>query len=151
MNLIDTIKADLLESRKARTDAARTALLNTLASEIAMKGKNEGNRETTNDEALTIVRKFVKNADQSFADLTKAGRDSGAIQHEIGILKAYLPKAPSVEELEQAIADVVAGADATGGKSGALRGLVMKTLKDRFGDRFDGASAAPVVGRVLGA
>lgn len=151
MSLIDTIKTDLLEARKARTDPARTALLNTLSSEIAMKGKNEGNRDTTDEEALTIVRKFVKNADQTFSDLTKAGRDTGAIQHELAILKAYLPAAPTVEELEAAIAEIVSGSSATGGKPGAMRGLVMKGLKDRFGDRFDGAAAAPVVGRVLGA
>lgn len=151
MSLIAKIKTDLLEARKARTDAARTALLTSLSSEIAMKGKTDGNRETTDEEALAILRKFVKNADQTLADLTKAGRDSGAVQHELAILKSYLPAAPTDEELEAAIGEILAGSDATDAKPGAKRGIVMKGLKERFGDRFDGAAAAPVVGRVLGA
>jgi uncharacterized protein YqeY len=151
MSLIAQIKTDLLESRKARTDAVRTALLTTLSAEIATVGKTKENRDTTEEEASAVVRKFVKNAGQTLSDLEKAGRDTGAIQHELAILKAYLPAAPTIEELEAAIVEIVAGSDATGGKPGALRGLVMKNLKDRFGDRFDGAAAAPVVGRVLGA
>lgn len=150
MSLIKTIKDDLVGSRKARTDAARTALLTTLSSEIALVGKNDGNRETRDDEALAVVRKFVKNAELTVTNLEAAGRDTGAVQHELAILKAYLPTAPTAEEIEAATREIVAGADGNAGKPGALRGLVMKGLKERFGDRFDGAAANPIVGRVLG-
>jgi Uncharacterized conserved protein len=153
MSLITKIKSDLIEARKARTDKERISLLTTLSSEIAIVGKNDGNRETRDDEALAVIRKFVKNAEQTLTNLEAAGRsaDAGAVQHELGILKAYLPTAPSAEEIEAAAREIVAGAESNAGKPGALRGLVMKELKARFGDRFDGAAAAPVVGRVLGA
>lgn len=151
MTLITKIKADLIEARKARTDKEKTALLTTLTSEISIIGKNDGNRDTRDDEALTVIRKFVKNAEQTIANLKDAGRDTGAIQHELAILKEYLPTAPTAEEIEAATREIVAGSEGNGGKPGALRGLVMKGLKDRFGDRFDGAAAAPVVGRILGA
>ena len=151
MSLIAKIKDDLVAARKARTDSIRIALLTTLASEIANFGKNEGNRETRDEEALAVLRKFVKNADLTLANLVNAGRDTGAIHAEISILKEYLPKAPDAGELEAAIRDIVAGAENSNAKPGALRGLVMKGLKERFGDRFDGASAGPVVARVLGA
>lgn len=151
MTLITKIKADLIEARKARTDKDKIGLLTTLSSEIAIIGKNDGNRDTRDDEALTVIRKFVKNAELTIKNLVDAGRDTGAIQNELAILKDYLPAAPTTDEIEAVIREVVAGADSNGGKPGALRGLVMKTLKERFGDRFDGAAAAPVVGRVLGA
>jgi hypothetical protein len=151
MSLITQIKTDLVEARKARTDKDRIALLTTLSSEIAIVGKNDGNRETRDDEALAVVRKFVKNAEQTLTNLETAGRDTGTVQNELAILKAYLPTAPTADEIEAATRDIVAGAEGGGGKPGALRGLVMKELKARFGDRFDGAAAAPVVGRVLGA
>lgn len=151
MTLITKIKADLIEARKARVDKERIALLTTLSSEIAIVGKNDGNRETRDDEALTVIRKFVKNAEQTVGNLETAGRDAGAVHHELAILKTYLPTAPTADEIEAAAREIVAGAEGNGGKPGALRGLVMKGLKERFGDRFDGAAAAPVVGRVLGA
>lgn len=150
MSLITKIKTDLVEARKARTDKDRIALLTTLSSEIAIVGKNDGNRETRDDEALAVIRKFVKNADQTVTNLESAGRDTGTVTNELAILKAYLPTAPSEDEIEAATREIVAGAEGNSGKPAALRGLVMKELKTRFGDRFDGAAAAPVVGRVLG-
>lgn len=150
MSLITKIKTDLVEARKARTDKERIALLTTLSSEIAIVGKNDGNRETRDDEALAVIRKFVKNADQTVTNLESAGRDTATVQKELAILKSYLPTAPTADEIEAATREIVAGAADTGGKPAALRGLVMKELKARFGERFDGAAAAPVVGRVLG-
>lgn len=150
MSLITQIKTDLVEARKARTDKERIALLTTLSSEIAIVGKNDGNRETRDDEALAVIRKFVKNADQTVTNLESAGRDTATVQNELAILKSYLPTAPSADEIEAATREIIAGAENSGGKPAALRGLVMKELKARFGDRFDGAAAAPVVGRVLG-
>lgn len=148
MSLITKIKTDLVEARKARTDKDRIALLTTLSSEIAIVGKNDGNRDTRDDEALAVIRKFVKNAEQTVTNLEAAGRDTATVQNELAILKSYLPTAPSADEIEAATREIMATADA--GKPGALRGIVMKELKARFGDRFDGAAAAPVVGRILG-
>lgn len=76
--------------------------------------------------------------------------DSGAIHRELEILKAYLPVAPTEDEIETASKEITAGADGNT-KPVALRGLVMKGLKERFGDKFDGTAAAPIVVRVLGA
>jgi uncharacterized protein YqeY len=151
MSLITKIKSDLIEARKARTDKERIALLTTLSSEIAIVGKNDGNRETRDDEALAVIRKFVKNAEQTVGNLETAGRDTGPVKNELAILKSYLPTAPTADEIEAATREIVASAENSGGKPAALRGVVMKELKARFGDRFDGAAAAPVVGRVLGA
>jgi len=153
MTLIERIKADLIEARKARTDKIRISLLTTLSAEIATVGKTDGNRETRDDEAMVVIRKFVKNGELAFKNLTDAGRteDAGAIQQELSILKDYLPTAPTANEIEAATREIVAGSEGNAGKPGALRGLVMKGLKERFGDRFDGAAAAPIVGRVLGA
>lgn len=144
-----TIKDDYLAARKARNDTVRINLLSTLSSEIAKIGKDAGNRVTTDEEALAVIRKFVKNAEQTVVNLTAGGRDAGAIHQELDILKAYLPAAPTEEEIETASREIVAGADVNS-KPGALRGLVMKGLKERFGDRFDGAAVTPIVVRVLG-
>ena len=49
--LINQIKSDALEARKARQTNTAT-LLTTLYSEASMVGKNDGNRESTDAEVL---------------------------------------------------------------------------------------------------
>lgn len=147
MSLLEKIRSDLFEARKARTDNAKIMLLNTLVGEAARVGKDAGNRETTDAETMAVVKKFVKNAEQTLADLTKYGRDTGSIQGEIAILATYLPAALPVGEVEKAVEEIVAGLDDPKAKSAI--GLVNKALKERFGDAFDGSTMVPIVKRIL--
>jgi len=148
MGLASDIRKDLNAARKERSDKERVMLLSTLAGEVERVGKDSGNRETTDSEALAVVRKFVKNAEQTVADLAKAGRDAGHIQREIGMLEAYLPAAVSAAEVEAAARAILAGI--AGGNPKAAMGAVIKGLKERFGDRFDGNAMVPVVKGILG-
>jgi len=147
MSLLEKIRSDLVEARKARTDNAKIMLLNTLVGEAARVGKDAGNRETTDAETMAVVKKFMKNAEQTLADLTKYGRDTGSIQSEIAILATYLPAALPVGEVEKAVEEIVAGLDDPKAKSAI--GLVNKALKERFGDAFDGSTMVPIVKRIL--
>ena len=147
MSLIGKIRDDLTATRKARDDSQKAMLLSTLLGEAARVGKDAGNRETTDAETMAVVRKFLKNADQAVADLNKAGRDAGHIQREIEILGGYLPASVPVAEIEAAVREIAAGLG--GGNPKAALGTVIKGLKDRFGDRFDGGTMSPVAKRVL--
>ncbi|WP_315923247.1 GatB/YqeY domain-containing protein [Mesorhizobium sp. SP-1A] len=147
MSLLEKIRSDLVEARKARTDNAKIMLLNTLVGEAARVGKDAGNRETTDAETMAVVKKFVKNAEQTLVDLTKYGRDTGSIQNEIAILATYLPAAVPVGEVEKAVEEIVAGLDDPKAKSAI--GMVNKALKERFGDAFDGSTMVPIAKRIL--
>lgn len=57
MTITEQIKAASLTARKAR-DTVASALLTTLLSDVVMIGKNAG-RETTDAEAVAIVKKFI--------------------------------------------------------------------------------------------
>ena len=57
MTIAEQIKAASLTARKAR-DTVASALLTTLLSDVVMIGKNAG-RETTDAEAVAIVKKFI--------------------------------------------------------------------------------------------
>lgn len=147
MDMVSRIRNDLNAARKERADKERVLFLSTLAGEVERVGKDSGNRQTTDAEAVAVIRKFVKNAEQSIADLGKAGRDAGHIQREIGMLEAYLPAAVSDAEVESAVRDVLAGL--AGGNPKAAMGAAIKGLKERFGDRFDGNVMVPAVKRAL--
>lgn len=148
MGMASKIRDDLNAARKERADRERILLLSTLAGEVERVGKDSGSRETTDAEALAVIRKFIKNAEQTAADLGKAGRDAGHIQREIGILEAYLPAAVAEQEVESAVREILAGM--AGGNPKAAMGLAIKALKERFGDRFDGNAMVPAVKRALG-
>jgi len=96
--LINQIKFDALEARKARQTETAT-LLTTLYSEASMVGKNAGNRESTDIEVLQVIEKFVKNANEVKNILLKNNKDVSNVDNEILVLSKYLPQKMSYEEL----------------------------------------------------
>ena len=108
-----------------------------------MVGKNAGNRETTDDEALAMVRKFLKNATETLQRLDDAGRPTDVAKEEILILNSYLPKQLSAAQL----LDAVRGMKDV---DPALNvGTAMKLLKERYNGLYDGKIASEVVKTVL--
>lgn len=107
--LLDTLRADQLAARKAK-DSIKAALLTTLVAEAARVGKDGGNRDSTDDEVLKTVQKFVKNAGETRTALISRDGSADAINTvdaEIAILSAYLPKQLSDKEVTRLIQDFV--------------------------------------------
>ena len=64
MSLIQDIKSASLVARKARETKKAESLI-TLYSEASMIGKNDGNRESTDAETIAVIKKFIKNIDET--------------------------------------------------------------------------------------
>jgi uncharacterized protein YqeY len=137
MSLLETIKKDQFEARKNK-EALKATLLTTLFSEAAMKGKN-ANRETTDEETVQVIQKFLKGVNETIGYLEKGGGDNAealaTVQAEKTILEAYLPKMASADEIRAEVA-VLKSAGA------ANIGAIMKGLKDKFGSALDGKLAS---------
>ena len=89
MSLLSDIKEDLNKVRKAR-DKAGITLLTILYDEAAMKGKNNGNRESTDEEVIATIRKFVKNVKEILEHTASAvAREN--LELEITVYEYYLP------------------------------------------------------------
>lgn len=148
MTVIERIRRDSMNARKEKSGQKKVSLfLTTLISEIDMVGKNQGNRATTEREALDVIKKFRKSADQTLESLKKAGRETGDIQKEIEILNEYMPAAIPEAEVEQTVRSYFSElSDAT---SKEKRSSVMKALRDKYGVAFDGKVMSAVVNRVL--
>ena len=137
MSLLEQIKQDQFQARKAK-DVVRASLLTTLLSEASMKGKNDGNRDTTDAECVQVVQKFLKGVNETLEALkfSSDGRVKIA-QVEKEILESYLPKMASEQEVRDAVAALkAAGADNLG--------AIMKGLKDKFGSSLDGKMASAI-------
>lgn len=142
--LIEKLRADLLTARKIRAPIT-VGLLTALVGEAVMVGKNAGNRETTDDEALAMVRKFLKNATETLQRLDDAGRPTDVTKEEILILNSYLPKQLSSEQLLDAVRGMKEADPALN------VGTAMKLLKERYNGLYDGKVASEVVKTVLAA
>ena len=139
MFIIEQIKAGHLEARKKR-DQPAAAFLSLLLSECQKPGKNE-NRESTDDEAIKVLNKFKTNAELNLHH-TPANQIEmiALIYSEMTLVNKFLPALPpqlGAQELAQVMTAIIV-------EVGANKGLVMKTLKERYAGQYAGSQAARV-------
>jgi uncharacterized protein len=142
--LLDTIQAASLAARKAK-ETEKAALLTTLYAEAARIGKDNGNRLTTDDETLRVVRRFVKGVEDSLAVITQADARERALR-EKEVLEAFLPQQLTGPALAAAVDHIVRGLDTRTPKQ---MGLVMKVLREQFAGAYDGNEASALVKAAL--
>lgn len=137
MTLIQRIKRDQVEARMNR-DTIRANLLTTLIGEAEMVGKNAGNRESTDSEVAAVIKKFVKNAQETLTALQARGGFNEVVAVEISILESYLPKQLTESDLRG-----IAGNSGCAGMPD-----FMKYLKDNYAGQYDGKLASTVAREV---
>jgi uncharacterized protein YqeY len=144
--LTEQIRADLTESMKART-AGRTSTLRMLQSALKY-GQIEAGHELSDEEALSIIRKAVKQRLDSIDQFTKGNRPELAAkeQSELELLKTYLPPELADAELESGLREIIAS---TGAQSKKDLGKVMKEASARYKGRADGKKIQEMVSRLL--
>ena len=138
--LLDRIQAASLEARKAK-NAETAALLTTLYAESARIGKDAGNRPTTDEETIRVVRKFLKGVDQSLALIKHESSIAKALR-EKATLESFLPQMVSGAALVAAIRELVGKLPE---KTPRHMGAVMKSLKELLGSAYDGNEASALV------
>ena len=144
--LSEQIRADLTSAMKAR-DAERTSNLRMLQAAVKNEQINLGH-ELTDEEVLSVIRKAVKQRQESVEQYMKGNRPELAAKEaaEMAMLKEYLPPELSDEELEAAVREIVA---ATVAQSKKDMGKVMKEATARFKGRADGRKIQEIVSRLL--
>ncbi len=132
------ISEDIKTAMKAK-DATALNALRGLKSAMTNAAIKKGGLGTVleESEALAVVRKQIKQRQDSFEQFEKAGRTELAATEktEIGILSRYLPAALTDEQLAAIIEQAVADTGATGK---ADMGKVMKRAQDLAEGRADG-------------
>ena len=144
--LTEKVRADLTESMKAR-NADRTSTLRMLQAAIKNEQINAGH-ELTDEEAMSVIRKGVKQRQDSIEQYTNANRPELAAKEaaEIDVLKAYLPPELSEEDLESGLREIIAS---TGAQSKKDIGKVMKEATARYKGKADGKKIQQVASRLL--
>jgi uncharacterized protein YqeY len=146
MEIQKQIESDFTDALRSGDDLRKSTLRMVLSSlKLAEVDKREDLRE---QEVLAIVRKEIKSMRESIADAERAERPDIAAEAEaeIEILKAYLPKSLTNEELESMAEQAIAEVGAT---SPQEMGKVMKVLMPRVQGRADGAQVSQIVRQLL--
>jgi len=144
--LTEKVRADMTEAMKAQAKD-RLSTLRMLQSALKNEQINLGH-ELSDEEAMSVIRKAVKQRQDSIEQFTNAGRTEMADKEraEMELLKAYLPAELSAEELEAGIREIIAS---TGAQSKKDLGKVMKEATARYKGRVDGKKVQEVVARLL--
>lgn len=149
MTILENIKKDQITARKNKDEVASN-LLTTLIGEADMIGKNNGNRATTDAEVMALVKKFIKNIDETILILNKDDSKNetkiAALNKEKSILNIYLPTQLSQEQLTLKMKEIIANQNLTGPKS---VGQLMKELKVNYDGQFDGTVASKIAKQLL--
>ena len=149
MSLQQQIDNDLKEAMKAK-QAERLGVLRMLKAALKNVAIEKGGAAAVLDdaEATTVIRKQVKQRQESIESFNKGGRPELAAKEEaeMEILNGYLPKAMSPEDLAALVAEAIAEAGAT---SKAQMGAVMKIASAKAAGRTDGKALSMEVQRQL--
>ena len=141
----DQVMSDLKDAMRAKNSVALTTL-RALKTALTNAAIESGNKDNIVEEAaaLAIVRKQIKQRQDSIEQFEKAGRPELADNEkaEISILEKYLPAALSAEEVSQIVSDAVAESGAT---SRADMGKVMKIVQEKVAGRADGKTLSQEV------
>lgn len=147
--LATQLQEDLKSAMKAK-DASRLVVIRALKSALTNATIEKGGlgSELDEAEAIAVVRKQVKQRQDSATQFKAAGRDELAAteEAEIQILEAYLPAPLSAAEIAALVDAAVAETGATGK---ADMGKVMKLLQERAAGRADGRSLSQEVAKRL--
>lgn len=145
--LTEKIRTELTAAMKAR-DAERLSTLRMLQSSFKYQ-QIESGHELSDDEAMAVIRKAVKQRLDSIEQFTKGNRPELADKErrEMELLKTWLPPELTDEEIEVGVREIVT---ATGAQSKKDMGKVMKEASARYKGRVDGRKLQEIVGRLLG-
>jgi len=146
MTLAEQIRSELTESMKAR-NAARTSTLRLLQASFKNEQIEKGH-ELSDDEALVVIRRAIKQRQDSIEQYTKGNRPELAAKEsaELEILNRYLPTQMSDGDAERVVREAMT---AVGAQSKKDTGRVMKEVMSRHQGSIDGKRVQELVARLL--
>ncbi|MEL6212185.1 MAG: GatB/YqeY domain-containing protein [Pseudomonadota bacterium] len=147
--ITDALKAAM----KARDDKTRVSTLRLINAaikdrDIAARGEDRCDG-VSDDEILAILTKMVKQREESSATYEQACRPELAEQEraEIEVIREFMPRQLSDEEIEAEVSGVIAELEAEGLKD---MGKCMAALKERHQGAMDFGRAGALMKKALG-
>ncbi len=149
MDLFELISNDIKEAMKAKDKVKLGTLRNVKKVFLEAKTAPGANDTLTDDAALKIMQKLVKQGKDSAALYTEQGRADLAEEEmaQVRVIEAYLPKQLSAEELGAKLKEIIARVGATSAKD---MGKVMGTATKELAGLAEGRAISAKVKELLG-
>ncbi len=146
MGLKDQITEDMKTAMRAK-DAGKLGTIRLIIAEIKRKEVDE-RIEVTDEQALAIVEKMIKQRKDSISQFEAGGRaDLADIEKaELAVLAAYMPAGLSEAEINAAVADAVAASGAAGPQD---MGKVMAIIKPKMPKGTDMGLVSSLIKKAL--
>lgn len=148
MNLFDQISEDIKAAMLAKEKVRLQALRGIKKEFLEAKTAKGGDGELTDEAAVKILQKMVKQRKDSAAIYKEQGRDDLAAPEleEVSYIEVYLPKQMTAEELEAALKAIIAEVGAAGPQD---MGKVMGTATKALAGKAEGKAISETVKRLL--
>ena len=142
MSLTEKIQQDMRDAMKGR-DRARVGALRMLSAALK-NGEIDAGRPLTEEEEQVVLRRQLKQREESAEAFRKAGREeqAGSESAEAEIVREYLPEPLSPEELEEIVDRAIQETGAGGMKD---MGPVMGRAMALAGGRAQGRELSALV------
>ncbi len=146
MELKETLRADLVVAMRGG-DAQRRDVIRMLLAAIKQV-EVDTRHDLDNDGVQDVLRKQLKQRQESIADFEKAGRPNEVARElaESAIIEGYLPQMMSREEIELVAREII---DEMGGADVKMMGQVMSRVMAEVKGRADGRVVNEVVRGLL--
>lgn len=148
MNLFDQVSEDIKKAMLAREKVRLEALRGAKKEFLEAKTAKGANGELSNENAVKIIVKMVKQRKESAKIYNDNNRPELAENElaEAAVLEEYLPKQLSEAELETEIKAIIAEVGATGPKE---MGKVMGVASKKLAGRAEGRAISEMVKKCL--
>ncbi len=149
MDLFEQISNDIKEAMKAKDKVRLETLRNIKKVFLEAKTAAGANDTLTDETALKIIQKLVKQGKDSAAVYQEKGRTELAEEEmaQVKVMEVYLPKQLSTEELEAKLKEIIARTGATSGKDmGKVMGVASKELSGLAEGRAISAKVKELLG-----
>jgi uncharacterized protein YqeY len=149
MEMFDRISNDIKDAMKAKDNVRLETLRNMKKVLLEAKTAPGANDTLTDDAAMKIMQKLVKQGKDSATLYNEQGRADLAEAElaQVAVIETYLPKQMSAEELEAALRTIIAEVGAEGPKD---MGKVMGTATKKLAGLAEGRAISAKVKELLG-
>ena len=146
--MFDRISNDIKDAMKAKDKVRLETLRNIKKAFLEAKTAPGANDTLTDDAAMKIMQKLVKQGKDSATLYNEQGRADLAEAElaQVAVIEAYLPKQMSAEELEVALKAIIAEVGAEGPKD---MGKVMGTATKKLAGLAEGRAISAMVKQLL--
>ena len=135
MSLIDSLQKDMIAAMKAK-DKEKLSTIRMIKAALANE-KIKAGHDLTPDEENIVLSRELKQRKDSLEEFEKAGREDSVkkLQAEIAVVKSYLPKQLSEDEVKDIVQETI---NEVGATSKADFGKVMKAVMPKLKGKVDG-------------